>query len=113
MFLFQTMGQGGQQVQLQGSSDMSQLQVQKITISRNAQDQTYHKNQIWLLIKSTEQDTVFVIHFIHLNLPIEFNHLLLDLVTLVITDLYLRRIRLCKPLSTNGFASHWKLPTQD
>ena len=27
MFFFQTMGQGGQQVQLQGSSDMSQLQV--------------------------------------------------------------------------------------
>ena len=113
MFLFQTMGQGGQQVQLQGSSDMSQLQVQKIMISRKAQDQTYHKNQIWLLIKTTEQDGVDVIDFTHLNLPIEFNHFLLDLVTLVITDLYLRRIRLCKPLSTNGFASRWKLPTQD
>ena len=113
MFLFQTMGQGGQQVQLQGSSDMSQLQVQEIIISRKAPDQTYHKNQIWLLIKTTEQDSVYVIHFTHLNLPIELNHFLLDLVTLVITDLYLRRIRLCKPLSTNGFASHWKLPTQD
>ena len=46
MFLFQTMGQGGQQVQLQGSSDMSQLQVQEIMIYREAPDETYYKNQI-------------------------------------------------------------------
>ena len=84
------MGQGGQQVQLQGSSDMSQLQVKIIVLCTLKK---YCEQIGEILVKE------ILPYLKQYATPLQSEtHHLLDLVTFVITDLYLRSISLCKPL---------------